>query len=306
MSEKGWIVIIAIVTCLWGFIGIVTRELSANGLDYLQIAQTRMFIGFLAIVLILVVLRRKVMMIRLKDLWLFFFFGITRVITDVLLFHTQLVIPLGLSTVLQMTAAYDILLMSVFVFHEKLNILKIAALVIGFMGCVFATGALESGDNVDMWGVICGLMSGLTFAIFIIGMKLLPEKGYDEMSVLFWLLLIGTVTFAPFVDMMGMMNIAFTNDEALMWMLTMGVLMTAIPYYLQLRGMAHIEAGKAGILLPLEVAMAVVAGTFLYNEIMSPMNFIGIILIVSSTTFIGFMNNKKCQDPEEEGQPPRP
>lgn len=304
MSEKAWVLIIAVVTSLWGLIGIVTRELSAHGLDYLQIAQTRMFIGFITILLILIILRKKVMMIKLKDLWLFVFFGITRVITDVLLFYTQLIIPLGLSTVLQMTATYDILLMSIFVFHEKLNVIKIAALVVGFMGCVFATGALEHSDNVDMWGVVCGLISGLTFAIFIIGMKLLPKKGYDEMSVLFWLLLIGSVTFTPFVDTAGMMNIAITNRDALLWMLIMGVAMTAIPYYLQMRGMSHIEAGKAGLLLPLEVAMAVTAGTFIYNEIMSPMNFIGIVLIVSSITFIGFMNNKKHNDPEREEHTP--
>lgn len=289
MSEKTSILLLLVATFIWGFIGIVTRELSSFGLDSPQITEIRILIPALAMLLILVLFRRDKLMIRLRDVWLFALFGVVRVVSDVLLFHAQVLIPLGISTVLQMTAPYYMLVFSVFLFHEKLNGFKVAALFIGFFGCVFTTGALNGCENLDMLGIVCALLSGLTFGMYCIGGKLLPERGYDSVAVLFWMFLFGTLAMTPFVDVVGIAETAVGNVEALVWILVMGIVMGAVPYYLQIRAMEGMEAGKAGIILLLEAPVAVVVGTILYGEVLEPLNILGIVMVIAS---IAIMNMK--------------
>lgn len=283
MSEKASMLALLIATFMWGFIGIVTRELASFGLDAMQITEVRMLLTAVVMFVVLIVFHRDRMWIRLRDVWLFVLFGVVRVVSDVLLFYAQLLIPLGLSTVLQMTAPYYILIFSVFLFHEKLNGFKVAALFMGFFGCVFATGALNGCENLDVLGILCAMGSGLTFGMYCIGGKLLPERGYDSITVLFWVFLFGTAVFTPFVDVVEIVQVAVSDIEAFGWMIMMGVVMAAIPYYMQIKAMENMEAGKSGIILLVEAAVAVVVGAYLYNEVLEPLNIIGILMILAST-----------------------
>ncbi len=263
---------------VWGFIGIFTRRLSAAGFGAMETSFIRMFISVVILLIVMLAFDREGLRIHKKDIWVFVFFGIFKMLSDYFLFEAQVRIHLSLSTVLQLTAPYWVLLFSVILFGEAVTRRKIVAILMAFSGCVFATGVLEKGVSFDSLGVCFGLLAGLGFAVYTIGNKVILDRGYSPVTALIYILLFATVCCVPFVNF-GHMVGNIDSTSVVVDVLVMGLVMTLLPYYFQTYSTKYLSAVKVILIALLEVFMATLVGLFYYHESLTPLNFLGLVLI---------------------------
>ncbi len=266
---------------VWGFIGIFTRRLSAAGFGAMDISFIRMFISVVILIIILFVFDRDGLKIRKKDLWIFVFFGVFKMLSDYFLFEAQVRINISLSTVLQLTSPYWVLLFSVLMFNEVITRRKIVAILMAFVGCIFATGLLEKGVSYDTLGVCFGFLAGLGFAVYTIGNKVILDRGYGPVTALVYILLFATICCLPFIDLGGIAG-NMDSSPVIIDILVMSLVMTLFPYYFQTYSTKYLSAVTVILIALLEVFVATLVGLFYYHESLSILNFLGLILIPMS------------------------
>ncbi len=283
-----------ICTILWGFMGIYTRRLSEEGLGAMEVSFLRMISSVIILGSIMLVIDREGLKINKKDLGLFIFFGIFKMLADYFLFVAQVRIHLSLSTVLQLLAPYWVILLSFIAFREKVSLKTIFSACVAIIGCILATGLFEQGLIFDSIGLIFGVLSGFTFAFYAIGNKVLLDRGYQAVTALVYILLFASIACIPFInfgEMIGDIDSRTVVGDLIM----IGPLMTLIPYYLQTYSTKILSPTMVMLIALLEVFVATLVGFFYYHEELSPINLIGLVLIPFSIIFMSVNIRQKLR-----------
>ena len=288
---------VTVSAILWGFIGYFSRNLYDEGFSPMQVAFTRMLIGLLVMSVFLVVLDRTCFRIRKKDLWVFLLFAVFKVLSDLFLFKAQVLIHLSLSSVLQLTSPYWVLLYCVILFHERITFRKLFAICMAFFGCILVTGLLSEDVSFDTLGITFALLSGFAYATYTVGNKVLMDRGYSANTVLFYIFLISTLICVPFGNLPSIPG-KIVGWKVVFDLMCTGVLMTLVPYYLQIYALKYISPVTVNIIGLLEVACAVVVGMVFYDEGLGLMNLIGMILIPASIVLMNIDVRKKLRERE--------
>ena len=291
------VVMIVAASILWGVIGVFSRHLQDMGLDAIQVTEVRCIVTSITLALVIAVYDRNLLKIKLRDIWMFFGSGVIGIVSfNVLYFESNNYVPLSTTAVLLYTAPFFVLILSVVIFKEMLTKQKIIALVLAFLGCILIAGILGTGD-MNMYGVILGLGSGVGYALYTIFGKFALKK-YHPMTLTFYTFLIAGICLIPFSDVPVIADVAFNVPDALIWMISLGVVITTIPYVLYNSGLKGLDAGVASVVAFSEPMVATIAGFILYNEAPNASNILGIMLILAAIILlnIDFSKKKEAQE----------
>lgn len=287
---KGIIVAVIASSC-WGFMGIFTRGLSGYGLSVYDMSMIRSLIAALSIGLVLFFIDRESLKIKRHDIPLLVGLGLTKLISDACIFNAELNIPLALAGVLQLTYPYFVIIFAVLLLNEKLTKTKILAAVLGFTGCVFVTD-FSLGGEIRTIGIILAIISAIVTSLNIIGNKVMLERKYSPISLVFYTFLICGICNIPMSNVGNIANAA-TDVTALLLMLGIGLLMTAIPHSIDNWAMKRVEASIIAIIGILEAIVAAIVGVVFFSETPSVLMVIGILMAV---TAIVIVNRKPKND----------
>lgn len=268
---------------LWGFIGVFIRVLSDAGLDTMQINGARSIVCTILIAFVLTVYDRGLFSIRKKDIWLFAFAALMKLLMDICYVQAQLVLSLSLAAVLLSTDCYFMLIVSYFLFRGDITPMRIIAAVIGFIGCAILVGLFtESPENIDAVGVLIGLGAGVAGTFYAVGLKVTMTRGYDPVTVLFYVFLLGSVMMLPIMNLPGTVAVISDDMRYLAFMVVIGIFFTLIPYYLYSRGLKELEPSTVTVLLFIETAAAAIAGLMFYSEMITITDVIGLGMVLLS------------------------
>ncbi len=289
-------VMVIAAAALWGFIGVFVRILSEAGLDTMQINGARSIVCTVLLFIALTVYDRSILNIRLKDVWLFVFPALMKVIMDICYIEAQLELSLSLAAVLICTDCYFTLIVSYFLFRKDVTLPKILAAIIGFTGCAVLVGLFtEDIGKINMIGVLIGLAAGLAGTFYAIGLKVTMNKGYGSITTLFYVFLLSTLMMLPIMDLPGTVTI-LSDDTRYVWFLIVIVLFfTMTPYCLYSRGLKDLDPSTVNILLFVDIAASAVAGLLFYNETLDLVDIIGFAMILLSLILVG-RGSKKGED----------
>ena len=297
MSEAKPLSVIAIVVvaCFWGVIGVFSRQLNDRGLDSIQVTEVRCLVTALALLIILAVYDRRLLKIEPKDIWIFFGTGVIGIISfNVLYFEAAEIVTLSMTSVLLYTAPFFVVILSAFIFKEKLTGQKGLSLILAFLGCLLISGVVGSEQGFNAEGFMLGLGSGIGYALYTIFSKFALRK-YHPFTLTFYTFAVAGICLIPFSDVPHMADVAINVDGALMWMLALGILITTLPYFLYNFGLKGLDAGVASVIAFLEPMVATIAGFVIYSEEPTVFNYLGIFLILAAVILlnIGFGRNKE-------------
>ncbi len=294
-TNKKAALIVALSAASFGFLGVPVRFLHENGFAPLDITAVRLFVTTIALVLIALVVDRDLFKVRKKDLLFFILFGFFKLMSDVTLFRAQVTIELSLSTLLQMTAPYYVLVISLFLFKEHITLMKILAMLVAFIGCIFVTGVITGGmHSLDFVGVASALISGLFFGLYTIGCKLSSDKGYRPVTTMIYMFLFASLMTIPFANDVKVVE-SFVDVHLIVGVLSLGVLMTLIPFFVSTWGVQKLEASKVSLISVMEVITACIVGYFLFDEEMTVLNIIGMSLVVASIVIMDLKINREIR-----------
>jgi len=283
---------------LWGTMGIFVRSLASLGFSSMQIVWLRVFIAAIIIGIGMLIYNRKLFKINIRDIWCFIGTGILSVASFTYFYFISIqLISMSAAAVFLYTAPVFVMIMSAIIYKEKITVLKIAACLAAFCGCLFTSGLIGSGKTLVPMGIITGILSGLGYALYSIFGKYAVKKNYNSLTVTFYTFLICTLGITLFCDVPSLV-VAFTQKPvSIIYALIMGVLSAALPYILYTMGLARIESGKAAVIASIEPVVATIMGLVVYKEKIDIFGIIGIVLIISVVVLLSFADKKKtCKE----------
>ena len=285
-KRKAAMLAVVIGATLFGFLGVPIRFFyNEYGLGSIDSVMVRLTFASMFLLLIIGILAHDKLKIRLMDVPILLLFGVFKLMSDLTFFYAQNTIQLSLATLLQMTAPYFVMLISLILFREKLTAKKIIAMAMASIGAILITGVLFGGIEIEYAGALSALMSGLFFGLFMVGSKVFNDKGLHPAASLFYTMLFADLMILPFVNYGGLVD-AMTDFKGLAMCISLGVVMTLIPYYLYSWSTQFIEPTLASMISVLELVAATAVGFLFFSEGVSVPNIIGITLVISSVIFM--------------------
>jgi drug/metabolite transporter (DMT)-like permease len=287
MSTTDW-VLLMVLSVLWGG-AFFFNEIALRELPVLSVVAGRVSIA--AIVLWVVALVRGHQFPRNARLWLWFL--IMGLANNVLPFSFivfgQTTITAGLASILNATTPFFIvIIIALFVRDEAVSKLKIAGLVVGFLGVVVMLGPDILGiDSASLLGQFAVLCAALSYAIAgIYGRRfqsagispILAAAGQVTMSAI---LLIPT---ALAID--GMPNVATISGTTWMSIAGLALFSTALAYIIYFKLLSSAGAVNVMLVTLLIPVSALLLGTFLLNEPVRPLEIIGMTIIGAALIII--------------------
>ena len=166
---------------------------------------------------------------------------------------------------------------------------------VAFIGCIFVTGVITGGmHSLDFVGVASALISGLFFGLYTIGCKLSSDKGYKPVTTMMYMFLFASLMTIPFANDVKVVE-SFVDVHLILGVLSLGVLMTLIPFFVSTWGVQKLEASKVSLISVMEVITACIVGYFLFDEEMTLLNIIGMSLVVASIVIMDLKINREIR-----------
>ena len=273
------ILLVIIGSIAYGFLPIFVKNIIAYNYSSLSIVFYRYFLTAIFLFIIIIVSKKSFKITKRQFIELLIFSIIGLGLTFFFLSQSLLYISAGLSNMIHFGYPVIVLLVMIFMFKEKANILKILSIIFAVVGIVMLTQVVEVES---FWGVVYALITTITYGSYIIANKKCSFAEVDTMVSLFYMSLFVSIAFfiaGMFTGSLQILNnlYVFANFAAI------SLVCTIFSLGLLLYGVKRLGSSLASILNMFEPATTVVASIFIYKEELTINIIIGSILIILST-----------------------
>lgn len=190
-------------------------------------------------------------------------------------------------------------------FKERLDWVKILAVVASIIGCVFVAGAHDPANwRFNLLGIITGLFSGVCFGAYSLMGKSSANRGINSWTALFYsfsiaagFLFLYAQSPLSFTDTAGRPSLFWLGDAWLGWLLLFALAIgpTLGGYGLYTYSMNYLPASVANLIATLEPALTAVQSYFLLAERFTIAQIGGSLLVIASVVFLQVMENRRLK-----------
>ena len=268
----------------WGLSGGIGGILTERGWDPVVASFYRGAIGFL-FVLVWLAVRPRGSGLRCRRLWFwsaiagvgvagnfyFYFFSIAEG-------------SVAVAATLMYCAPVFVYLAAFILKLEKLTLLKWVAIVVVMLGIVLLTGIFESGTcDVTMIAVGTGLLSGLSYAVFIFGFKYAAPHGSPQA-----ILAIAFAVLSAMLIWLGDTDQTVAVLTAPSWWLfvVLGVIGGGLSFIFYIVGLNHTGPAVASVVAMVEPVTASLFGVVVLHESLTVLQILGMGLILVTVTVL--------------------
>jgi len=281
--------LVALAALCWGLSGGIAGILLNDGWDALVITVFRGTIGLL-FVLVWLALRPHGSGLASRKLWFwstiaglgvagnfaFYFISITQS-------------SVAVAATLMYCAPVFVYLVSFALKLERPTPLKWAAIGMVMLGIVLLTGIYKTGTGgVTLIGAGAGLLSGLSYAIFIFGFKYAAPHGTPQ-AVLVVAFAALVAVFIGFVE--ASQIVAVFGSPSWVLFVLLGVLGAGVSFTLYISGLRHTAPAVASVVALVEPVSATLFGVVILNESLDGLQIVGMGLILVTVTVLALYSN---------------
>ncbi len=292
---------ILIAGILWGTTGVFRRFLDQIGLSTMGVVFIRSLVAFICFSITILITDRNALKIKLKDLWCFIGTGlISFLLFTICYFKAMQLMSLSTAAILLYSAPCFVILISVPCFQEKINAPKILALVMAFAGCCLVSGIGSGNGRLSGLGILCGLGSGICYALYSIFSRFALNRGYSSLTINFYTSLLATIG-ALVLGGYSAFPECFATARAGLISVGTGIVTCFLPYMFYTYGLSGMENGKASIIASIEPVVATLMGILVFGENLTLMSAAGVILVLGAivVTNVRFSKQQDSSDSEK-------
>jgi drug/metabolite transporter (DMT)-like permease len=264
---------------LFGLNGVVASHIN---LSSYEIVLTRTLIGSLLLIAVFALSRQKVTLFKNKRHALCqAASGVAMGVHWMFLYEAYRQIGVSIATLACYCVPVIVMMLSPLVFREKLTWVKLAGFAAVLAGMFFInTGAAGGGSSA--WGIFCGVMSAVTYALMVIFNK--KAKSVTGLENAMWQLLTAFLTVAVFVGVKEGFTIRIDSGS---WVpiLVLGLVNTGFGCYLYFSAISALKVQTVSVCGYLEPLSAVFFSMLFLHETMAPVQIIGAVLILGGAAF---------------------
>ncbi|BEP28031.1 DMT family transporter [Helicovermis profundi] len=178
------------------------------------------------------------------------------------------------------------------IYKTKITFKKWMCLVLSIIGVLLIVGFdfKELVSSGFARGYIMMFMAAITAVIYAVVTKPLFKK-YNQLSIVFYQSLIGTIFFIPFAAI-EKTNWSLVDSKIILNVLALGVFASAMAFYLNLVGLKHLGISRSAVYLNIIPIVSVVVSMIFLGETITLMQLIGGILVIISVYLINKVDVK--------------
>lgn len=212
-------------------------------------------------------------------------------LTPLLLFYSYKHIPSGTATVFHFIYPAVTLIGEFIFLKAKIKWGHIVSVILCVVGIALF---YNPNDKINFTGGFLALLSGITYAAYIILLSSFKDKSMPSFTFSFYVALICSVVMLLFC--------VFTNSLSLPksligWVLTVifatGINVGAVVLFQ--KGTFIIGGGRASIISTFEPITSVIAGVLIFNENTTPFTIVGTILVILASCLIALYDMKTAK-----------
>ncbi len=281
---KGYI-LAAISAATYGMNPLFALPLYDGGMDLFSVLFFR-YLFAIPILAVMIKLRRRDFVLRKDDLIPLLILGILFAMSSITLFSSYKFMDVGIaSTILFVYPIIVALIMFVF-FKERISKMTMTCIAVSLIGIAMLC---DSGDDavVSMKGVLFVIGSALSYSIYIVYINRSRIKGMATLKITMYVLTVGWVIFAVRALVSGELNVP-SSDEWYLWgnVIALSLFPTIVSLICTTKAIQYIGSTPTAILGVLEPVTAVFFGVVVFGETLTPKIVLGLILVITSVTFV--------------------
>ena len=192
-------------------------------------------------------------------------------------------IPVSMGIILLMQTIWMGILLEFFIAPKNVTKLKLLAGLITIIGTLLATNIFAESFDLNITGLIYGLLAALSYTATLyvsnhVANHLLPmtRSMYLVLGGLLATVLYWNVEIITFFDF----------ETLWKWGIFLAIFGTIIPPIAFTKGLPVIGTGLGSILSALEIPVSILSAHFVLGEVVSPIQWVGILIILGSIVLI--------------------
>ncbi len=201
------------------------------------------------------------------------------------------------SSILIIISPIFVVILSFFIFRNKINFLKILGIIMGFIGALILILNADSnssvGRNIPL-GNFLFIVNSISYAYYLIIVKPMAQK-YDLITLFKWLFLIGLIFNFP----LGINQFTDVNwsslpvKEAILPMAFVVICTTVMTYFLNGYALSKITSTEVAVFMYLQPIIGIVFAIFTKSDTISLTIIIASILIFIGVYLTSVMKQEK-------------
>lgn len=210
-------------------------------------------------------------------------------LTPLLLFSSYNYMPSGAATVLHFVYPAAVVIGELVFLRKKLSKGQLLSIAL----CVVGIAMFYNPENkLDLTGSVIAILSGITYAAYIILLSGFKYKEISGFAFSFWVSLISAVLMLIFCLATNTLTLPQTPGG---WLLTIlfAVSLNVGAVVLFQKGTFIIGGSRAAVLSTFEPVTSVIAGIIFFNESASVFTVLGTVLVLTASVLIAMADMKK-------------
>ena len=221
-----------------------------------------------------------------KNLFLLLLSGCFIGINWIFLFESYRYTTVATATLCYYMAPIFVMLVSPFLFKEKMTIKKGLCIVSALIGMVFVSGILtevpvnDMSQDSQLKGIVFGLLAAAFYASVILLNKKISGVGAYEKTI--FQLGSAAITILPYVLLTESFEAMNLTPNILVLIIFVGIVHTGIAYTLYFHSMGDLKAQTIALYSYIDPILAIILSAIILKEHMHPLAIIGAVLILGA------------------------
>jgi drug/metabolite transporter (DMT)-like permease len=276
----------------WASIAILSKIGINSGLNATTLNTARLTIGGSLIFIWLWLFRRDAIKIDFKSGVLLFFLGLfDYAIGGVLFLGSLHFIDSSLAFLMLYTYPALVVIVSAIAGREKFHWLKLAAVLLTFVGVglVLQAGAIETTEQWIGVGMVLG--ASLIFSIYLVIVESMMDR-FRTSTLSLYTILFGAVGMFMILPFFPIELDAVFQPGNIVILLIVSIVSTAFALVFFLMGVRHVGATKAAVITTLEPVFVVVIASSFLGEFITGWQWLGILLQLGGVILVNMFPHK--------------
>ncbi len=264
---------------IFGTLGIFRRYIT---LSSSMLALFRGVLGSLFLLALVFAKGGKLQKLDVKKLFLLTVSGALMGLNWMLLFEAYNYTSVAVATMCYYMQPTIVILLSPFVFGERLTLKRLLCSIAAIIGMVFVSGVLGGSEfqTQDIKGILFGIgAAALYAAVVIMNKKTVVEDVYEKSIIQ---LASAAIIMIPYLLMTENVTELALNGTAVVMIFIVGVVHTGIAYAMYFGSMKNLKAQSIAVLSYIDPVFALLLSAVVLREKLSLLGIVGAILIIGS------------------------
>lgn len=290
-TERTGALLVAVSAVLYGCMPLLAKTAYAMGADTYTVCFGRFLFGSAAAAAAIALTPKLSFRVSAGEFLRLLAVSVFGSATTVLLYSSYRLIDSGMATTLHFTSPIWVMILGAVLFGAGIRPQQAACLLVCFTGVVFLS---HPGQGGDLRGMGLALLSGATFALYVL---LLGKTGLNRLPLLvvsFWVFLLSAAEIGTVSAVLGQLQLDLPW-KAWAVIALLGIFVACMAQMLFQKGVFLCGEMKASLLGTLEPPVGVLVGALAFAEPVSVQTVTGVALILMASVLLVMLPERRLQ-----------